>query len=205
MRITLLGDSIRQQYAPRVIELLGERFEVFQPSENCRFAKHTLRGLFDWANGMEGSEIVHWNNGHWDICDLYGDGSFTSEQEYVENMLRIAELLKKRHKKIIFATTTPVRDANKYQKNARTDRYNAVIVPELEKRGIIINDLNAILRNDIDKYICEDNIHLTEAGIELCALQTAKYIVAAQDRLSDTEKSDLPAWGSFGDGAPILI
>ena len=205
MKITLLGDSIRQQYAPRVIELLGESFEVFQPGENCRFAKHTLRGLFDWASGMEGSEIVHWNNGHWDVCDLYGDGAFTSEEEYVENMLRIARLLQKKHRCVIFATTTPVRDANRYNKNDLTDRYNARIVPELEKMGIIINDLNAILRDDIEKYICGDNIHLTAEGIELCALQTAKYIVAAKDRLSDTEKSDLPAWGTLGDGAPVII
>ena len=205
MKITLLGDSIRLQYAPRVIELLGERFEVFQPSENCRHAKHTLRGLFDWANGMEGSEIVHWNNGHWDICDLFGDGAFSSEEEYVNNMLRIARLLQTKHRCVIFATTTPVRDANKYQKNVRTDRYNAVLVPELAKMGIIINDLNALLRDDIEKYICEDNIHLTEAGIELCALQTAKFIVAAKDRLSGTAKAEVPTWGDLGDGAPVLI
>ena len=205
MKITLLGDSIRRQYAPRVIELLGERFEVFLPDENCRVAKHTLRGLFDWAGDMEGSEIVHWNNGLWDFCDLYGDGPFTSEEEYVENMLRIARLLQTKHRCVIFATTTPVRDANKYQKNVRIDRYNAVIVPELAKMGIIINDLNALLRDDIEKYICEDNIHLTEAGIELCALQTAKYIAAAKDRLPDAEQSDLPAWGNLGDGAPVII
>ena len=78
MKITLLGDSIRLQYQDRVAELLGGDFEVFGPSENCRFAKYTLRGLFDWEKKMSGSRIVHWNNGLWDICNLFGDGLFSS-------------------------------------------------------------------------------------------------------------------------------
>ncbi|MBR5485183.1 MAG: hypothetical protein IKV41_01570, partial [Oscillospiraceae bacterium] len=67
MKVTLLGDSIRQQYGPKVAELLGDEFEIWAPEENCRFAKYTLRGLFDWASNIEGSQIVHWNNGLWDL------------------------------------------------------------------------------------------------------------------------------------------
>lgn len=96
MKITLIGDSIRQQYAPHVAELLGGNYEVWTPvSENCRFSKYTLRGLFEWAPHMKGSGIVHWNNGLWDTCDLFGDGPFASEREYVENMLRIADILQR--------------------------------------------------------------------------------------------------------------
>ena len=84
IKVTLLGDSIRMiGYGPLVPALLGEDFEVFQPDENCRFAKYTLRGLFDWQGEMSGTQIVHWNNGLWDICNLFGDGLFTSESEYV--------------------------------------------------------------------------------------------------------------------------
>ena len=72
MKITLLGDSIRQQYSFRVKNLLGSDFDVWEPKENCRFSQYTLRGLFDWAEKMEGSEVVHWNNGHWDVCRLFG-------------------------------------------------------------------------------------------------------------------------------------
>ena len=153
---------------------------------------------------MDGSEIVHWNNGHWDICDLFGDGPFTSEEEYVANMLRIADLLQKKYKVVIFATTTPVRDANKYNKNSITDRYNEVLVPLLAARGIIINDLSALLRNEIERFICEDNIHLTAEGIELCALQTAKYIVAAADQLPGAPTQSI-SQSILGDGAPVLI
>ena len=176
MKVTLLGDSIRQQYGPRVKELLGDEFEVWAPEDNCRFAKYTLRGLFDWANDMDGSEIVHWNNGHWDLCNLFGDGSFSTEDEYIENMLRIADILLKRHKTVIFATTTPVLNTNPYNSNAVIARFNSIIVPKLEEKGIIINDLNSLLINDIEKYICSDMIHLTDEGTELCAKQVAEYI-----------------------------
>ena len=68
MKITLLGDSIRRSgYGQLVPQLLGNDFQVYQPEENCKFAKYTLRGLFDWQKDMEGSKIVHWNNGLWDI------------------------------------------------------------------------------------------------------------------------------------------
>ncbi len=37
MKVTLLGDSIREQYAPRVAELLGDGFEVWTPKETADF------------------------------------------------------------------------------------------------------------------------------------------------------------------------
>jgi hypothetical protein len=56
-------------------------------------------------------------------------------------------------------------------------RYNEIIVPKLQEMGIEINDLNAVVSQDILKYIREDDkIHLTEAGIEVCAKQVVKAI-----------------------------
>jgi len=70
-KITLLGDSIRWiGYGTKVPELLGNEYEVFQPDDNCRFSKYTLRGVMvEWAEGIEGSDIIHWNNGLWDASD----------------------------------------------------------------------------------------------------------------------------------------
>ena len=177
-KVTLLGDSIRQiGYGPIVPELLGEEFQVWQPAENCRFAQYTLRGMWDWAHDMEGSEIVHWNNGLWDICNCTGDGFFTPMDEYVTNMTRIADILLSRHEKVIFATTTPTNNHPEFMGNHNIERYNALIVPILEKKGIIINDLYPLLASDVDKYIRHDDfIHLTEAGIEVASKQVAEVI-----------------------------
>ena len=208
MKVTLLGDSIRMQYGPRVKELLGDSFDVWAPQENCRFAQYTLRGLFDWAENMDGSEIIHWNNGHWDLCRLFGDGTFSDEEDYIKNMLRIVDILQKRHRAVIFATTTPVRITNIYNSNADVDQFNRRIVPLLQERGVIINDLNSLLRADIEKYICEDTIHLTEAGIALCAEHVATYIQEVANSMSGVSENNVLQIG--GDirklpGAPVLL
>lgn len=176
-KVTLLGDSIRMGYAPSVIKLLGDDFEVFSPDDNCRFAKYTLRCIFDMKDDIAGSEIIHWNNGLWDECDLFGDGHFTSEDEYVSTMLRVAEKLQERCKTLIFATTTPTREENVNHSNSEIAKYNAHIVSELKKRGVIINDLFSVVNEDINRYIREDDLlHLTDEGIKVCAEKTAALI-----------------------------
>ncbi len=186
MKVTLLGDSIRLLgYGKKVPSLLGENFEVYQPKDNCRFAKYTLRGLFEWAKDMEGSEIIHWNNGLWDVCDLYGDGTFSSDEDYVKDMLRIARILLSRAKIVIFATTTPINPAHRYNKNSDIERFNALVVPKLREMGVRINDLYTTVAGDIDSYILKsDLIHLTDAGIDVCAEQVANAILDAAREIS---------------------
>ncbi|MBE6687833.1 MAG: hypothetical protein E7588_00990 [Ruminococcaceae bacterium] len=177
IKISLLGDSIRMiGYGLKVPELLGDDYEVFQSGDNGRFAKYTYRTLFDMKNDMAGSRIVHWNNGLWDTCNLFGEGPFTPENEYIEYMCKIADILLKRHDKVIFATTTPVSPKHEFNKNPVAERYNSLIVPVLKEKGIIINDLYSTVAKDIDKYICDDKIHLSQEGIDVCAKQVADII-----------------------------
>ena len=177
IKVTLLGDSIRLLgYGKFVPELLGDGFEVYQPEDNCRYSKYTLRGLFDWEEEMKDSRIVHWNNGLWDLVDVFGDGVFTSEAEYVTNMSRIADILLDRYDKVIFATTTPVSNKNIYNKNEDIERYNRLIVPKLLEKGVIINDLYSLVADDIDRYISDDTVHLTDEGARMCAAMVADVI-----------------------------
>ena len=176
-KITLLGDSIRMGYGKRVEELLKDEFEIYQPQDNCRFSKYTLRGvLYEWSKQIEGSDVIHWNNGLWDMCD-FGEGVFTSKEEYAENMIRIAKLLKEKGKTVIFATTTPIREGNPYDDNQRIVDYNNFIVPILSEMGILINDLHSVVVQDTNKYIREDDkIHLTDEGVEICAKKVIEAI-----------------------------
>lgn len=183
MKIALLGDSIRLGYGTRVEELLSPDFEIFQPADNCRFAKYMLRMLFDYRDAMKDCKVVHFNVGHWDLCELFGDGTFSTEEEYRDGVVRIAKTLKSRHDVVIFATTTPVRDENVYNKNSTVARFNRIAVDALSKEGVIINDLNALLVDDIERYICSDLIHLTEEGVEICARAVANVISKAAEDL----------------------
>lgn len=167
-KLVLLGDSIRDiGYGKPVAEALSDEYEVFQ-SENGRFAAYTLRGLYEWTF-IDGADVVHWNNGLWDICDFYGDGELTPIDYYVDTMVRIAKILKSKCGKVIFATTTPVIEPHPFRKNEAIDRYNEAIVPELKKLDVYINDLNSEVKKDIPLYICEDRTHLSSSGIDLCS------------------------------------
>ena len=180
-KVVLLGDSIRMVgYGPLVPDLLGSEYSVWQPEDNCRFVKYTLRGLFEWRAEIEGADIIHWNNGLWDTSTgLFDDGGkpFTDEEEYVKNMLRVASELKKIAPRVIFATTTPVRPDYVYNNNAVIERYNQVLVPLLREIGLEINDLHTPVAADVYRYIREtDKIHLSEEGARLCAEQVARAI-----------------------------
>ena len=177
MKVALLGDSIRLQgYGLKVPELLGKDFEVWQSEDNGRFSKYTLRMLYDHRNVLNECDVIHWNNGLWDVCRFSDDCPFSTETEYVENMLRIAKTLLATGAKVIFATTTPVSPKNPEIKNSTVERYNSLIVPELEKLGVIINDLHTAIAADIDRYICDDLIHLSDDGVDLAAAQVTEII-----------------------------
>ena len=204
-RIVLLGDSIRLiGYGEPVAERLADGFSVWQPDHNCRYAKHTLRELFTWAMHIEGSDVIHWNNGLWDVCDLYGDGPFTPLEQYVEEMLRLAALLQKHTRVLIFATTTPVREENPYNKNSDIAAYNAALVPRLRELGVRINDLYTPLSFDVDRYIrADDLIHLSDEGIALCTDLVENAIREAAKTLDGEAAKPLPGGQTGRSGAPI--
>ena len=179
-KVTLLGDSIRMNYQARVRELLAPDHDVFYYEDNGRWAQYTLRSLFDYSAQIAGSDVIHWNNGHWDLCDIFGDGNFTPEKQYAETLKRVADRLLTITPKVIFATTTPVRPENVYNSDAAIRRYNELAVTTLVPMGIEINDLYGTVARDIPRYICDDLIHLTPEGIELCAAQVAGAIRAKQ-------------------------
>ena len=177
-KVVLLGDSIRLiGYGQKVAEMLQPECEVWQPEDNCRFAKYTLRMLFECKEQIQGADVIHWNNGLWDACDIFGDGPFTTLDEYTNNMLRIADILLQYGKKVIFATTTPTHPDYPYHELERIKLYNDTLVPKLQEKGVIINDLFAIMEEHrIDGIREDDQIHLNDYGIALCVEQVVETI-----------------------------
>lgn len=180
-KIALLGDSIRLfGYGKVVPSLLKGKATVFQPKENCKFAKNLLRMIFDYKDELKDCAVIHFNCGLWDVANVVGDGAlFSTDQEYLDNLLRIAKALLRFTPKVIFATTTPVHPDHPHNKNEDIDRFNALAVPKLKELGIRINDLHALVAEDVAGNICDDLIHLTKKGAERCGKQVAEVVAAA--------------------------
>ena len=175
-KIILLGDSIRLSYQNRVRELLGPDFAVWGPDDNCRFASYTLRMLYDYREQLKDADLIHFNCGLWDMCDLFGDGPFTPPEVYVEQMVRIAKILKTYAPVVIFATTTPPSPKMWGHDLERVRAYNAAAMAALEPLGILFDDLFTPVAEDIDRMISEDLLHASPYGVEILADRVADCI-----------------------------
>ena len=175
-KIILLGDSIRLSYQNRVRELLGPDFAVWGPDDNCRFASYTLRMLYDYREQLKGADVIHFNCGLWDMCDLFGDGPFTPIEVYVEQMARIAKILKTYAPVVVFATTTPPSPKMWGHDMDRVRAYNAAAMAALEPLGILFDDLFTPVAEDIDRMISEDLLHASPYGVEVLANRVADCV-----------------------------
>lgn len=175
-KVVLLGDSIRMFYGKAVEEKLKPDYEVWQPEDNCRFAQYLYRMLFDYKSELEGADIIHWNCGHWDLCDLFEDGSFTDPEMYRQMLVKITNVLKKYSKNLVFALTCPVNPVYKYNSIENINKFNKIAVETLEPMGVVINDLYTPVWADVAKYIGEDQLHPSEAGVELLSTLVADKI-----------------------------
>jgi lysophospholipase L1-like esterase len=164
-KVLLLGDSIRMGYEPLVRAQLAGEAEVVAPAENGRFAKHTLWGVNLWIKELGKPDVVHWNNGLWDLHhEAPMIEALTSLDEYVHTIGRILNELQRTGASIIFATTTPVPYDETNRSNAEIDLYNAEAVELMNRHGVEVNDLNRIVKQDLSGCLCPDRLHMSELG-----------------------------------------
>lgn len=179
-KVVLLGDSIRLWgYGPLVPARLGEGYTIWQPEDNGRFAAYTLRMAFDYQNEMKGSDVIHWNCGLWDMCDLFGDGPFTPLPTYVEQIKRIAKVLLTYAPAVIFATSTVPAPAMWGHSWARVRAYNDAATQALLPMGVRINDLYTPVALDHERMLRDDMLHLSDYGADIIADRVAEAIRAA--------------------------
>jgi hypothetical protein len=180
-KVMLIGDSIRLSYQEKVTELLKDKATVTGPDDNCALSAYTLFFLSEWVTDDD-FDVIHWNNGHWDTCYAPDGKIHTPLATYLILQERIATILLKKTKRLIFATTTPVWPeffTSKLpfpRKNEDIQEYNLAAINLHRNLGIEINDLYSPIAKDIKKYISEDMSHFTEAGVNLCAQCVADSI-----------------------------
>ena len=182
-KVLLLGDSIRMSYQPLVISLLKGSADVVGPDENCQFSAYTLASLDRWFDQLGLPNIVHWNNG---IHDVGHNPDRIPVQypldEYISNLKAIIKKIRNTEAKIIWATNTPVHPrfpftTNSWSwRNEEIDRYNDSALKLMKSEGISINDLHSLVSSNVDEYLSEDMLHLSESGIKKCAEAVSEFI-----------------------------
>jgi len=193
-KIFLIGDSIRygtsgnegykNGYGYYVKQKLVDKAIVYQPDENCRFLQYTLRYLHEWARKLgigENIDVVHWNNGLWDVLRLFDDEPLTSLEMYKIMLERVYKRIKNLfpNAKIIFATTTTMNPNGVMGVNPRSteeiDEYNKLAIEKAKAEGILINDLNAFVK-EWGSEMYEDYCHYTKDAFECLGEHVAQFL-----------------------------
>ena len=187
-KVLLLGDSIRMGYQQYVKEELDGEFEVRYPEDNGRFAAYTLWQVNQELKWNPDIELVHFNNGYWDMnIEAPMTEAIHPVEEYVSFLRRIVELCRQCGATVVFATTVPILEAGAAGDNTGVQgtinysnewvkQYNAAAVALMEQLEVPVNDLYALCMEDDRRYKCEDLLHLSEEGSRRCAKQVAEFV-----------------------------
>lgn len=189
-KVLLLGDSIRMGYDEYVRDLLRGKAEVYFEEDNGRFAAYTLWQVNQIFRHHGQFDVVHWNNGYWDMnIEPPMTEAIHPVEEYLYFLRRILNEIQKNGAKVIFATTTPIlvegtgvdntgTQATFTYKDAWVQTYNEAAKKLMAEQGVPVNDLYALCKQSPTCYKCPDMLHLTEEGYLACAKQAVQYIEA---------------------------
>jgi lysophospholipase L1-like esterase len=182
-RVLLLGDSIRMSYQRLVAQLLEGKADVVGPSVNCQYSLYTLSSLPHWIAELGKPDIVHWNNGIHDV----GHNPHRSPVQmpiemYRANLEFILRSLLELTPHVIWATSTLVHPQRSFcddqwsWRNEEIDEYNRVAAELMNQNGIPINDLHTLVSENIEAFLADDGLHLSEAGQAACARAVAQAV-----------------------------
>ena len=192
-KVLLIGDSISQGYRATVVTELEREANVTRIPGNGEWTGTGVKKIDDWL-GDNDWDVIHFNFGLWDMYGWPYYDEDRSPQAYAQRLEQIVARLKQTDATLIWATTTPPCADNEV---SMRDRFKkpGVVTAEVEKQyldaaervmrrhKIQINDLNALVRDDIDTlHTGPDNVHFTGKGNTLLGKQVAEAIRLAIKR-----------------------
>ena len=177
-KILLLGDSIRMGYDDFVRDGLKEYEVYYDAEDNGRFSSYTIWQFNQLYKKYGPFDLVHFNNGYWDMNheDPFGNPE-TPIEDYLHNLRRLVELIKKTGAIPVFSLTTPIYNIDKeedgFLKTGYRDEwvkeYNAAAFSLMKELGVEVIDLYNLLLDGYHYYKCYDSLHLTTEGYQKCA------------------------------------
>jgi len=187
-RVVLIGDSIRIAYQKHVQEELKDVAEVWGPETREGWNTEVLLWhIHDFVLARK-PDVVHINSGLHDAATGLVTGKCQVGIEIYEAFLRcILRIIQQgTTAKIIWATTTPVKEAPQLALAPRKPvvryvidnlRYNAVSQKVARELKIPVNDLAVAMHEaDPEKYWAFDGVHFTDEGSRLLGQKVAAAI-----------------------------
>ena len=186
-RIFLIGDSIRQGYDSFVRENLAEKAHVYWAEDNARFVQYTFRYLAEWMKSECDPnliDIVHWNNGLWDVLHQMGDESLIDLEDYEKYLRRIIKRLRQAapHAKICFALTTQVVEESFadpglfFRSNRDIEAYNAAARNVMAEENIPVDDLYTVSAQMPKAWHSPDGTHFLPEGYQALGKAVADFL-----------------------------
>ena len=185
-RVLLVGDSITRGYFGGVEKRLNGKAYCARLTTSKCVSDPTFNADLQLLLDQYEFSVIHFNNG------LHGWGY--SEAQYEKGLEDAVEAIKDHapHAKLIWATTTPVRESSDLQKfGEKTERVqtrNQIAAEIMETHDVPTNDLYRLVAEHPEWY-SNDGVHFNEQGREAQANQVAETIEA---HLPATESQPSP-------------
>lgn len=175
-RVLLIGDSITGGYGPKVEDALKGKASVARLTTSKSIGDPVLLTELALVLGQCRFDVVHFNNG------LHGSGY--SEEEYRQQFPELVATVRKHaaQAKLIWATTTPVRQAGNLsviaEDTKRVEARNKIAAEFAAREKIAVNDLFGLVK-DHPEWWSADGVHYNAQGIAAQAAQVATRIAEA--------------------------
>jgi acyl-CoA thioesterase-1 len=176
-RVLLIGDSISIGYTLPTRTRLQGRANVHRIPVNGGPTIRGLESLDQWL-GSRRWDVIHFN---WGLHDLrfMDDGKHQVAIEVYEKNLRdLVGRLKRTGAVLIWASTTPVPDAEVTppRKSGDVIIYNAAAKRVMDENGIRINDLYTVALPQLSTIQLPANVHYTDSGYDVLGERVAASI-----------------------------
>lgn len=195
-RVLIIGDSVSVAYTLGVRKNLAGVANVHRIPANGGSTRTALGdyGLVRWLKPGEKWDVIHFNEGLHDLSyrfpddrDKNDEGEYASPAngarpnvplvQYEKNLRLIVARLKQTGAKLIFASTTPVPEANaaKYVKDSELP-YNDVAKKVMADEGVTWNDLWAAVKPRQAELQGKRDVHFMPSGSAFLAQHVAAAI-----------------------------
>ncbi len=195
-RVLLIGDSISIGYTVPTREALQGVANVHRPAANCGPTTRGLEAIESWL-GTGKWDVIHFNWGLHDLKYMGPNGknladpedSSSGQQvppaEYGANLEKLVERLKQTEATLIWRNTTPVPEGAAGRVVGDAAKYNEIAAKIMEKHGVQIDDMFALVKPQIGEIMRPANVHFTPEGSQLLGKHVAGVIQAALESKSE--------------------